>query len=168
MLDKLRIKEFEDWKTDTDDNMINAFRETMLNNVDYAEEPYVGIFWYDTNKRELFGVVSSLANELKSTHSNLFNCDIKTCATLHYQVWKKEHNKGKDIRFRDNNYTIYPRGRVFQLDNDRYIVCVGDWINNHPEAKDIIIDEFQLPKDNTEFKTDIHWNQGHGWSDKFI
>lgn len=167
-MDKLQIKEFSDWSTDTSDNMINAFRETMLNNIDIADEPYVGIFWYDVNKEELFGIVSAIASELKPVKSQLFDKEVKTCGTLHYQVWKKEHNKGKDFRFRDSNYTVYPRGRVFEVGSDKYVVCVGEWIKNHPEAKEIIMDEFQLPKDKTEFKIDIHWDLGHGWSDKFL
>jgi hypothetical protein len=45
---------------------------------------------------------------------------------------------------------------------------VGDWIKDYPSCKDLILIEFQLPKDNTEFVIDSHWDLGHGWSDKKI
>lgn len=164
---KLNIK--EDWNTNTDDNMINAFREIMSNSIDYVNEPYVGIFWYDTENNELFGVSSVMTNEVNPYHSSLFDADVKTCNTLHYQFWKRNHFKGKDKRFIKTDYTSVPRGRVFSLnDDDEFIVCVGSWINDYPEAKQEIIDEFQLPKDKTEFKIDVHWELGHGWSDKLI
>ena len=140
----------------------------MLYNNQFRNESYVGIFWYDINNKDLFGVVSSRASELNSYYSQLFKCNVKTCSTLHYQIWKKNHFRAKDSRFLNADYTLCPRGRVFQLNNNKFVVCVGSWIDKYPEAKSIIIEEFELPIENTEFIKDIHWEIGHGWSEELI
>jgi len=44
-----------------------------------------------------------------------------------------------------------PRGRVFFVKDTGFIVVVGDWINEYPDAKRLILSEFNLPSD-TEFK----------------
>lgn len=63
------------------------------------------------------------------------------------------------------DYTKYPRGRIFEIKNKGFVVCVGKWINDYPRVKRLVTDEFQLPE-NTEFIIDQHWDLGHGWSDK--
>jgi hypothetical protein len=156
----------EDWSTNTDDPEINAFRELMASNEQYIGDPYVGIFWYDTRKQELFGVKSTLASDVDFQNTTLFDHSAKTCRPLHYQVWKREHYRGKDRRFQ-GDYTQIPRGRVFEVKEEGFVVCVGSWINDYPEAKEEILYEFELPED-TKFKIDSHWELGHGWSDKFL
>lgn len=163
---KLEFEKSEDWRTDTGDPMINAFRELMSENIDHQDDPYVGIFWYDVESDDLFGVRSACVDDLQFYHSNLFNANVKTCTPLHNKVWDKESRRKKDRRF-SGNYTRVPRGRVFEIEDVGFVVCVGEWINEYPQAKELILDEFQLPED-TEFKIDSHWNLGHGWSDKFI
>lgn len=158
------IPKSEDWRTDTDNNMINAFREIMANNNQYVDDPYVGIFWYDSEDKDVFGVYSILAEDAKYYQLDVFNARAKTCERMHYAVWQKGVNKGKDPRFKVD-YTSVPRGRVFEVENRGFVVCVGHWINDYPEAKQAIIEEFQLP-DNTEFEIDSHWDLGRGWSDK--
>ena len=157
----------EDWNTNTNDSMINGFRDLMLENEKYDGEPSVGIFWYDVNKNELFGVYKTLALDTQFNYSTYFNKNIRTCRKLHYQIWKKEQQRKKDSRFL-GDYTIIPRGRIFEIENEGFIVCVGDWITKHPEAKQEIIYEFDLPEDKTEFLVDSHWDIGHGWSDKIV
>jgi hypothetical protein len=44
-----------------------------------------------------------------------------------------------------------------------YIVNVGSWINEYPQAKSLIIDEFNLEGQNYLFEIAIHWEIGHGW-----
>ena len=158
------IPNSNDWRTDTDNPMVNAFRELMMENNQYQDDPYVGIFWYDVDEDDLFGVVKTPAKDSPFYKSNLFNASAKTCSALHYKVWQKGFYRGKDKRFQ-GDYTKVPRGRIFEVDGKGFIVAVGEWINEYPSAKDIIIDEFQLPE-NTEFMIDYHWNIGHGWSDK--
>lgn len=155
-----------DWDTTTDDPESNAFRELMLDNDSLKTEPSVGIFWYDPESNELFGVYSTLAQDVPFQKSSLFDRPIKTCRKLHYQVWDKEYRRGKDKRF-CGNYIWVPRGRVFEVENIGFVVCVGNWINDYPDCKQLVIDEFELPE-NTQFKIDYHWDLGHGLSDKFM
>ena len=68
----------------------------------------------------------------------------------------------------NGNYTLVPRGRVFEFKDVGYVVFTGEWIDNCPEAKDLILFEFNLPEDKTEFRKDSHWDIGHGWSQEFI
>ena len=68
---KLHIPESNDWKTDTDNNTINAFRELMIENNEYQDDPMVGIFWYDPDENDLFGIYSIDAED-----TNYFNSTI--------------------------------------------------------------------------------------------
>ena len=161
------IPDSEDWRTDTDNNMINAFREVMAYNNQFVDDPYVGIFWYSPIDDDLFGVYSVLATDAKFYESKIFKANARTCSMLHYQVWEKEQRKRRrNIKF-TGDYTKVPRGRVFEVEDKGFVVCVGSWINDYPQAKELILDEFQLP-DDTEFMVDYHWDLGHGWSDKDI
>lgn len=162
---KLNIPESEDWRTDTDNTMINVFREVMKYNNQFQDDPNIGIFWYDPNEKELFGVYSVFVDDVDYFFSLIFNAEAKTCKRMHYALWQKECNKGKDKRFQTMDYTKYPRGRVFEVKDEGFKVCVGRWIKDYPEAKQLILDEFQLPED-TEFIIDGHWDLGRGWSDK--
>lgn len=162
---KLHIPDSSDWKKDTDNPMVNGFRELMEYNNQFVDDPNVGIFWYDPEEDELFGVYSTLASDMNFFHSNIFNAEARTCRPLHYALWQKGCNKGKDKRFKTVDYTKYPRGRVFEVKDRGFVVCVGSWIDKYPQIKQLVIDEFQLPND-TEFLVDTHWELGHGWSDK--
>ena len=164
MIIKKEIPDSEDWSTNTNNPMINGFRDIMKRLNENVGKPAVGIFWYDTNDDELFGVIDTTASTLPFYESDFFKSNAKTTDKLHYQVWQKEFNRGRDERFKAKYITV-PRGRVFEVEDRGFVVCVGTWINDYPSAKDLIIDEFNLPN-NTEFLVDSHWNTGHGWSDK--
>jgi len=155
-----------DWEYNSSED-INALKELMAENIQYQDDSEVGIFWYDPENDELFGVKSADVNDVAFYKSTLFGGkEVKTCRPLHYKVWEKEYYRGKDQRFH-GDYTLVPRGRVFFVKDEGFIVVVGDWINDYPQAKLLIISEFNLPA-NTEFIIDTHWNLGHGWSDKFM
>lgn len=154
-----------DWNISTDDPIINTFRELMIENNEYTGEPNIGIFWYDVNKQELFGVYSIPAEMVSFQKSNYFNGNVRTFSKMHYAIWKKEQYKKRDRRFL-GDYTLTPRGRIFEIEDRGFLVCTGEWINNHLEAKEKILFEFDLPEDKTEFRVDEHWDIGHGWSDK--
>lgn len=158
------IPDSADWKQNTNSSEINTFREIMADNNQYVDDPYVGIFWYDPESDDLFGVYSILAEDVDYYYSETFGCKAKTCRPMHYALWQKGVNKGKDPRFQ-YEYTSVPRGRVFELEDRGFVVCVGQWITDYPQAKKLILDEFQLP-DDTEFEVDSHWDLGRGWSDK--
>lgn len=140
--------------------------QSMYENMSYSEEkhPQVGIFWYDTKNQELFGVKSIDPDELQWAVTN--DIKSKTIKNLHKDIWLKEFRRGKDKRF-VGDYTKVPRGRVFEYYPNNFVVYVGDWINDYPEAKKDILYEFELPE-KTEFIKDIHWDIGHGWSDEII
>jgi hypothetical protein len=163
---KLRIPESSDWNTNTTNIKVNELRKLMIENNDYVDDPCVGIFWYDLNENELFGIRSNIAEDINFYYSDMLNQYVRTTKFLHYAVWQKECNRGKDDRFQTLNYTEYPRGRIFEIKDKGFEVYVGNWINDYPECKELILDEFQLPRNKTEFVIDIHWDLGHGWSDK--
>lgn len=147
-----------------EDDEVNAFMDVMASNDELQEEPSVGIFWYDKDKNDLFGVVSALAQDVPYYSNNMFDSKVRTCRALHKNIWNKENKRNKDPRF-SGDYTQVPRGRVFEVENKGFVVMVGDWIEKYPEAKEEILAEFNLPED-TEFKMDDHWNLGHGWSEE--
>lgn len=155
-----------DWELNSEDPSVNALKELMIENMDKQDDPQVGIFWYDPQKHELFGVRSADPQDVQPHISSLFGKQVRTCTPLHYKVWDKEHYRGKDDRF-NGDYTLTPRGRVFYVEDEGFVVIVGDWIKKYPRAKDLIEFEFNLPED-VKYQIDPHWNIGHGGSDKFM
>lgn len=143
----------------------NAAMAVMISNEKYQDDPYVGIFWYDTVNKELFGVKSTLAIEARWYNSPQFKTVVKTETRLLKQIWEKEFFRHKDSRF-FGDYTQVPRGRIFEFKDSGFKVFTGSWIQDYPECKKLILEEFQLPKE-TEFIQDSHWDLGHGWSDEF-
>lgn len=88
----------------------------------------------------------------------------RTGPKLHKDIWHKEQKRGKDPRFK-GDYTKYPRGRVFEFKDIGFIVFTGNWISEFPEAKQQIVDEFEIPQDS-KFVVDQHWDIGHSWTDE--
>jgi len=132
----------------------------MSANLDKQDLPYVGIFWYDPKKDELFGVVREEPDEL------MYNAEgNRTTKVLHKGFWQKQYHKaqslGRATRF-VGDFTQMPRGRVWQNKDKGFFVTVGEWIKKYPQAKDFVIIEFNLPNE-TEFKVYEHWNIGSGW-----
>lgn len=116
-----------------------------------TENPQLGIFWYDTSKEELFGIESTDVNSVEFRTSCLFGgCVRKTIQSLHYTCYEKHKQQNIDSRF-DNEFTTIPRGRVFNIQGTGFVVAVGKWFEDHPEAKNLILLEFNLPID-TEFR----------------
>lgn len=143
------------------DSLIDSMK--MFKNAEFS--PYVGIFWYDTDKNELFGVYKTMVSALEFDRNGR-----KTYPILHKDIWNKEANKAKyrnkPTKFK-GDYTVIPRGSIFQYKDGHFEVMVGNWINSH-DIKDAVIDEFDLPENNTEFIIDEHWDIGHGWSDELF
>ena len=139
--------------------------EIMYSNDKYQNDPEVAMFWYDPEEDELFGIKSTLATDLNWYHSNQWDMDIRTDKHLHKNIWQKEYFRSKDKRFQ-GDHTLMPRGRVFEFKDQGFKVFTGDWIDEYPEVKQMIIDEFNLPED-TEFVKDVHWDIGYGFSDEF-
>ena len=147
-----------------EDTQTNVAMEAMIDNMDSQNNPRVGSFWYDVENDMLFGVESQYAEDRPFYHSNQFNADIKTGRALHQDTWKRQAKIGRDKRF-SGDYTLVPRGRVFEVKDKGFVVYTGDWINDYPQVKDLIKAEFELPE-NTEFVKDVHWDIGHGWGNE--
>lgn len=136
----------------------------MEANRGHADDPKVGLFWYHTTRKELFGIVSQLILDFIRANASGW----VTCSETYEEVWWRELNR--QARRGDiegpfiGNYEDYPRGRVYyHMEEDRFVVMVGRWLEEHPEAKDIILEEFDLPADKTTFEYAIHWNIGQTW-----
>lgn len=137
----------------------------MSSNRGKADEPQVGIFWYNRARNELFGVVSHRLSDY--TKANASDGRI-TCSEMHEDVWKKEFRKQK--YHGDGSgpyigaYQDKPRGRVFyNITSDRFEVAVGKWLEEYPQAYELILEEFNLPRDKTDAKYAIHWDIGMSW-----
>jgi hypothetical protein len=144
-------------------NESDALMDSMRANFCNQNDAKVGIFWYDAEANELFGIHSIQADELSFDGNGR-----KTVRALHKTVWQKEKNKaeakGIDSIYQ-GDYTQVPRGRVWQRETDgAFYVTIGKWINEYPQAKGLIAEEFDLP-DSTEFVYDRHWDIGHGWNE---
>ena len=74
--------------------------------------------------------------------------------TIDLQIGLKDYDINKDKRFQ-GDHTLVPRGRVFEFKDKGFIVFTGDWIDDYPQVKHYILDEFNLPED-TKFEKDIH------------
>ena len=148
------------------DEESNTVMDAMRDSFDKQEDAYLGAFWYDPNKQEIYGQKPALASDCPWYKSSEFGTEVRTGRALHKSIWAKESKRGKDNRF-SGNYTLKPRGRVFEFKDKGYKICVGNWIDNYPEAIDEIILEFQLPRENTEVIKNKHWDLGHGWSNEF-
>jgi len=117
-------------------NEVNAMIELMQHNDQFKDDPYVGSFWYDPDKDELFGVYSVLARDSYDGFDSLK-------IALNREL-RKHSERSLDY------YMNTPHGVVIKSD-DRFFVYTGKWINNYECAKDEIMFEFQLPNDRTEF-----------------
>lgn len=128
-------------------------------------EPKVGIFWYNRATNQLFGVVSHRVSDY--TKANASEGRI-TCSEMHEDVWKKEYYKQ---RYQHGGqgpfigaYQDKPRGRVFyHIEDGTYEVAVGKWIEEFPQAYELIIKEFNLPPEKTSAKYAFHWDIGQSW-----
>jgi hypothetical protein len=125
--------------------------EHMRNNFDKQDEPYIGIFWFDAKEDELFGIQKHPAADTQ------FDCNgNKTIRVLHKDFWQKEYHKSKALNKQTRfvgDYTLTPRGRVWEKRGQGFVVTIGEWINDYPQAKELILIEFNLPRD-AEFLVD--------------
>ena len=138
--------------------------DVMSENLDNQDTPRIGIFWYDIRNDDLFGVVSSQLSEARVSKG------LASINTLHKDYWKKQYNK---LEFKNNDKEIYPfvgryqdtpRGRIFyDVLNNLFVIKVGSRIDEYHNAKQLIVDEFNLNGENYKFEIDQHWELGYGW-----
>ncbi len=128
-------------------------------------EPKVGLFWYNRATNSLFGVVSHRLSDY--TKANASDGRI-TCSEMHEDVWKKEFRKQK---YHNNGQGPYlgayqdkPRGRVFyNIKTDTFEVAVGKWLEEFPQAYQLVLEEFDLPSEKTKPMYAVHWDIGMSW-----
>lgn len=150
-----------------DKQITSAAIDSMEASFDDQTSAFVGPFWYDPNKNELYGTSLVLASDVPFYKSSITGNDVRTARLLHKQIWDKESRRiPRNPRF-SGDYRLKPRGRVFEVKDEGYRIYVGNWINNYPQAIDLIMYEFQLPENNTNVYIDSHWDLGHGWSKEF-
>ena len=104
--------------------------------------PAVGIFWYDTEEHDFFGVYKK---------------------ELTPKMVEEAKAQGiKVINFGKPDYSKATSGRV-AWNIDKFIVFVGQWAKDKEEELTELIEKyFALPY--FEFRYDEHWDLGHGWS----
>ncbi len=128
-------------------------------------EPKDGIFWYNRATNQLFGVISHRVSDY--TKANASDGRI-TCSEMHEDVWKKEFYKQR-YQYGGQGpfigaYQDKPRGRVFyHMDDGTYEVAVGKWIEDYPQAYQLILEEFNLPPEKTKAMYAVHWDIGQTW-----
>ena len=118
--------------------------------------PCVGIFWYDPEAHNFFGVHKKELTPTIVEEAAEKGVPFINYPKLHRQIWQREYfkaqAKGERTKF-EGDYTQVPRGRVAWNVN-KFIVLVGKWA--------VLEQEFSLPY--FEFVYDHHWDLGHGWS----
>jgi hypothetical protein len=141
----------------------NDVMQTMRDNMNFQDEPKLGIFWYDEKNDELFGVTKIEAMDVPFPE----NKDQKTVRSLHRDWWKKQEMKVKAGRERNpvflREYTQIPRGRLFQNKDGSFEVMCGTWMTDH--IMNLVIEEFDLQHETVKPVIDEHWELGHGWSE---
>ena len=151
-----------------DDDLAARTMETMSQNLDTQNNPKVGIFWYSPVNKSLYGVVAIDKDSYSKPNAG---GGLITCKELHEDVWKREYRNQKyklnGVGPYIGDYKNKPRGRVFYSpEKDTYYIMVGSWINDNPEAIDIIVDRYDLKDCKVEVKISVHWEIGMGWENR--
>ena len=142
-------------------------KEFMEANRGKGDEPKVGIFWYNAGQHELFGVVTHKYSDYEKPN---VRGGLISSSEMHEDVWKKEFRKQKYHKNGEGpfkgEYQWKPRGRVFyNPSEEQFIIGVGSWIDEHPQALDLIYEEFDLPRERTVLQKASHWDLGQTWND---
>ncbi len=104
--------------------------------------PSVGIFWYDPEEHDFFGVYKK---ELTPK-----------------MVEEAKANVIKVINYEQPDPKAETKGRVAWA-VDHFVVFVGQWAKDIEDELTTLLEKyFALPY--FEFRYDEHWDLGHGWS----
>lgn len=91
---------------------------------------------------------------------------MKDSTRTHYDYWKALSRVYPEYRRLDYDY--FPRGRiVYNVKTKEYKVYADPCILANESVKDSIIDEFNLPRNNTKFDTDEHY-QCHSCNKEYV
>ena len=126
--------------------------------------PAVGIFWYDPEEHDLFGVYKKELTPRMIEDAAEKGLPFINYQTLHRQIWQKQYLHAlahhEPTKF-TGEYAQVPRGRVCWC-VDRFVVLVGSWAKDIEDELTTLVNKyFALPC--CEFKYDEHWDLGHGW-----
>ena len=142
-------------------------KEAMMKDMKSFDEPMpsVGIFWYDPEEHDFFGVYKKELTPKMIEDAADKGLPYINYQRLHRQIWKEQYFRAlaenKPTKFK-GDYTQIPRGRV-SWNINKFIVFVGQWAKDkEDELTELINKYFALPF--FEFRYDEHWDLGHGWS----
>ncbi len=142
-------------------------KEAIMKDMKSFDEPMpaVGIFWYDPQEHDFFGVYKKELTPKMVEDAADKGLPYINYQTLHRQIWQKQYFKAlanhEPTKF-SGDYTQVPRGRVAWA-VDHFVVFVGKWAKDIEDELTALFEKyFALPY--FEFKYDEHWDLGHGWS----
>ena len=150
----MNLKKLTDQESKEALDIMSEFKDSL--------NPQVGIFWYNPALKNLFGISKDDAV------NHIPDLGWSSIPKLHKDYWSKQFHRAvrkgltESIYYKEGNYTKVPRGRVVVYADGTIKVFIGSWIDEYPEAKELVIDEFNLPED-VEFVKGDHWNIGNGW-----
>lgn len=147
---------------------IDEAMNLMASNRGKDNEPKVGIFWYNPSDNELFGVRSHRVTDYVKPNSRTEFGSV-SCSEMHEDVWKKEFHRQKykngGIGPYVGAYEMKPRGRIFyNPETEVFTIAVGSWIEQYPQAVELIVEEFNLKDTTYEVRTAHHWDIGQKWN----
>ena len=106
-----------------------AYIDAIKQNVGYKPEAEVGIFWFNAEENDLFGVAKTPISKAKSTTDG-----IKVGRIPHKDKWIKLRKsaiiRGKSDGIFFQEYTTVPRGIVCLLEDGTFQINVGNWIKS--------------------------------------
>ena len=124
--------------------LTHSEKEAIMKDMKSFDEPMpaVGIFWYDPEEHDFFGVYKK-----ELTPKMVEDAKASGIKVINYE--KPDHRQNT-------------RGRVSWA-VDHFVVFVGQWAKDIEEELTALLEKyFALPY--FEFKYDEHWDLGHGWS----
>jgi len=130
-----------------------------MNTISYFDEPLpaVGIFWYDPEAQDLFGVYKKELTPRMIEDAAEKGLPFINYQSLHQQVWQKQYFHAvahhEPSKFA-GDYSQVPRGRVSWC-IDHFVVLVGRWAQDiEDEMRDLLRRHFAVS--DVEFYYDEH------------
>ena len=129
---------------DTTEEEHRRTMETMESFFDIQDNPKVGVFFYDTNLKVLYGVVALLLESLINNQEGLV-----TVRTSHREIWemgvRKQNEKYDGEGPFKGDFKDTLRGYVtYNTCMDVFEIHVEDWFKKYPAVLNEIIEEFDL------------------------
>jgi hypothetical protein len=132
----------------------------------FDSDPYVGIFWFDEKELDLVHVPKQELRDARRIGDKIM------CSGLHEDYWLKQYRKARAKGLLESpfygDWTMIPRGRIFyDIPTQTFVCYVGKWYKKYERIlRDLILIEFDIPKESFRFQYDRHWDIGHGWSER--